>query len=205
MKEVTAFNTTEDAIVSLDNGGRFFDMMSKPDDGVISQAEVAKVAGVFSDKQSTVLFLDMALANLSSEERTRIVSHLSPTFKAAYEKYKPLWLFPSEAARNGVASSSVIVTGVPTLLRSVKDFVGFILVPAVKAFVLIPLIDKYDVYEIRDEVSSDIFLIAHAKGAGKLPQKMVKVAGIVKQLKARKEEEDGSKNYLEVLYFMDDN
>ena len=68
-----------------------------------------------------------------------------------------------------------------------------------------PIIDKYDVYEIRDEVSDDTFLIAHARGSIVLPEKKIKVAGVLKELKANKNEKKASKRFLEVLYYLDIN
>jgi len=65
-----------------------------------------------------------------------------------------------------------------------------------------PIIDKYDVYEIRDEVSDDTFLIAHARGSIVLPEKKIKVAVV---LKANKNEKKASKIFLEALYYLDIN
>lgn len=58
----------------------------------------------------------------------------------------------------------------------------------------------YDVYELRDEVSSESFIIAHSKSKEKLPEKKMKVAGIIKELKGNKQEDVGFKLFLEVLY-----
>ena len=71
--------------------------------------------------------------------------------------------------------------------------------------ILIPLIDIYDVYEIRDEESDDTFLLAHARGAVMLPEKKIKVAGVLKELKAKKEEKKASKRFLEAVYYLDSN
>ena len=72
----------------------------------------------------------------------------------------------------------------------------------VMVFIPVPLVDSYDVYEIRDENSSETFLIAHARGAEKLPEQLIKVAGVLKELKSNKEEENGSKKFLEINYFI---
>ena len=70
-------------------------------------------------------------------------------------------------------------------------------------FVPVPIIEKYEVYEVRDEASSATFLIAHAKGIGKLPEGKTIVAGVLKELKDDKGEEKGRRKFLEVNYFMD--
>ena len=76
---------------------------------------------------------------------------------------------------------------------------------SVMTFMMVPIIDQYDVYELKDEASSGSFLIAHAKGATKLPQARIKVAGVLKELKAKKDEENASKKFLEAVYYMEGN
>ncbi|MEM9831274.1 MAG: hypothetical protein AAF944_11600 [Bacteroidota bacterium] len=70
-------------------------------------------------------------------------------------------------------------------------------------FTMMPLIDKYDVYELRDEPSSDTFLIAHAKGSKKLPERRVKVAGVLKEMKIKRNEESTPEIFLEALYHLE--
>ncbi|AOM80974.1 hypothetical protein BFS30_23410 [Pedobacter steynii] len=112
----------------------------------------------------------------------------------------------SEANGIGIVSSNAIITGIPKMIESKSDFKGYILIPMlagkVTTFIPVPIIDRYDVYEIRDEKSSDTFLIAHAKGSEKLPERKIKVAGVLKELKSKKDEDKGSKKFLEVNYFL---
>ena len=61
MKKITPYKTTRNAITAMDNGGRFYNLLTKANDGNVSTSELAKVAGVFSDKQKMVLYLDMSL------------------------------------------------------------------------------------------------------------------------------------------------
>jgi hypothetical protein len=203
MKKVIPYNTIAEAKASLDNGGRFYNVLSQPDDGVISQAEVAKVAGLFNAKQKMVLFLDLAISELESTEQEELISNLSDEFKPIYEKYKSTNLLPSEADKNGWLSSNVIISGTPKLLGADKAFKGFVMVSAGKTFTLIPIIDKYAMYEIRDDASSATFIIAHIKGETTLPAKTIKVGGVLKQLKVAKDDENASKKFLEATYFMD--
>ncbi|EAR12610.1 hypothetical protein PI23P_08290 [Polaribacter irgensii 23-P] len=113
---------------------------------------------------------------------------------------------PSEAGSKGIIAANTIITGIPKLTTSKTDFIGFILVPImignVTTFSLIPLIEIYDVYELRDENSSQSFLIAHSKGTNKLPEKIIIVAGVLKELKANKNEKKASKMFLEAVYHM---
>ena len=59
--------------------------------------------------------------------------------------------------------------------------------------------------KIRDEESDDTFLVAHARGSDMLPLKKIKVAGVLKELKAKKEEKKASKRFLEAVYYLDIN
>ena len=71
---------------------------------------------------------------------------------------------------------------------------------SVTTFMMIPLIDQYDVYELRDEESSETFLIAHLKGSEKLPSKKMILGGVFKELNIS-EAEDGIKaKFLKTVY-----
>ncbi|MEO8474269.1 MAG: hypothetical protein ABI477_18855 [Chryseolinea sp.] len=203
MKKVISYNSIAEAKASLDNGGRFYNVLSQPDDGVISKAEVAKVAGLFNAKQQMVLFLDLAISELEEPEKEQLILNLSNEFRPIYDKYKSSNLLPSEVDKKGSLSTNVIITGTPKLLGSDKEFKGFVMVSAGKTFMLIPIIDKYTMYEIRDDASSATFIIAHAKSDTTLPAKTMKVGGVLKQLKLSKGDEHASKTFLEATYFMD--
>jgi len=207
MKQLMPFNNITDAISNLDNGGRFYDVFSKSNDGEISKAELGKLAGVFNDKQKMILFLDLSMSNFDTTAKSKIISSLSQDLQQIYNKHKADILLPSEASIKGQLANNTIVTGIPKLIDSRTDFNGFIIFPLmagkVMTMMIIPIIEKYDVYKIRDNESSKSFLIAHDKEMKRLPEKMMKVAGVLKELKDNKEEEKSSKMYLEAMYFMD--
>jgi len=205
MKKIEPYKNINEATLSLDNGGRFYNVLTKSDDGIISTSELGKVAGLFIDKQKMVLFLDLAISNFDVNTKEKIVNSLDASLRSTYEKYKSHELLPSEAYDKGILSSNSIITGFPKKIDSKSDFNGAIVLPVGKSIVVIPIIDKYDVYEIRDEVSDDTFLIAHARGSIVLPEKKIKVAGVLKELKANKNEKKASKRFLEALYYLDIN
>ena len=205
MKKIEPYKNINEATLSLDNGGRFYNVLTKSDDGIISTSELGKVAGLFIDKQKMVLFLDLAISNFDVNAKEKIVNSLDASLRSTYEKYKSHELLPSEAYDKGILSSNSIITGFPKKIDSKSDFNGVIVLPVGKSFVVMPIIDKYDVYEIRDEVSDDTFLIAHARGSIVLPEKKIKVAGVLKELKANKNEKKASKRFLEALYYLDIN
>ena len=207
MQKLIPFSTSNDALKTLDNGGRFYHLFSKADDGLITSAELGKVAGWFSNKQKMVLYLDLSLSQLAAEEQQAIVSKLDADLQAAYQLYKPQHLLPSEALAHGTIAANAIITGVPRLTESRTDFKGFIMIPIttgqVTTFSMIPLFDVYDVYEIRDEASDVDFLIAHAKGQMKLPEQGIKVGGVLKELKGDQKEETATGKFLEAFYQME--
>ncbi len=209
MKKIEPYKSINDAISNLDNGGRFYNLLTKADDGIISKSELGKVGGIFNDKQQMILFFELSISKLDDKKRNTIISKLEEDLQKIYIKYKPIELLPSEAHSKGIIASNAIITGIPRLTESKSDFIGFIMIPIIvgniTTFSMIPLIDLYDVYEIRDEVSDKIFLIAHSKGSNKLPEKRIKVAGVLKELKSDKNEKKASKKFLEAVYHMDIN
>ena len=205
MKKVEPYKNINEATLSLDNGGRFYNVLTKSDDGIISTSELGKVAGLFIDKQKMVLFLDLAISNFDVNAKEKIVNSLDVSLRSTYEKYKSQEFLPSEAYDKGILSSNSIITGFPKKIDSKSDFNGVIIIPVGNSMIAIPLIDKYDVYEIRDEVSDDTFLIAHARGSIVLPEKKIKVAGVLKELKSNKNEKKTSKKFLEALYYLNIN
>ncbi|WP_299222711.1 hypothetical protein [uncultured Aquimarina sp.] len=207
MKKIEPFKNIDEAIATLDNGGRFYNILTKADDGVISPAELGKVAGLFSDKQKMILFLDVSISELDTLARNQIISSLSKDFQSIYAKYNVIELLPSEVNHKGKLSLNTIITGIPKKVASQSDFNGFIMVPIVAGkvttFSMIPIVETYDVYEIAEEESSETFLIAHAKGYHKLPEKKIKIAGVLKELKSKKDEKTASKKYLEAVYYIE--
>lgn len=202
MEIVTPYTEINEALHSLDNGGRFYNLLTKAEDGIISQAELGKTGGIFNDKQQMILFLELSISELRPAEKETIISKLDENLKESYLKYKPQNLLPSEVNEKGILASNLILKGVPELIDSKSDFKGFVMVPIMTGktttFTFIPLVDRYDVYELRDEKTSETFIIAHSRRFDKLPNEKMIVAGVLKELK---ENEDGEKHkFLEAIY-----
>lgn len=204
MEIVKPYSEINKAIASLDNGGRFYNLLTKAEDGIISQAELGKLGGIFNDKQKMILFLELSISRLKENEKEIIISKLDKSLKEDYLKYKPQNLLPSEVKNKGILSSNLIMTGVPKLIDSKADFNGFIMIPVmtgnVTTFTLIPLIDNYDVYELRDDKTSETFIIAHSKSFKKLLNEKIVVAGVLKELE--KNEKDVKDIFLEANYYI---
>lgn len=205
MKFIIPYKSLDEATTSLDNGGRFYNFLTTAEDGIISPAEVGKVAGLFNDRQKIILYLAMSFSALNASARQQIENSLSEELKASYKKYSPHNLLPSEAKEKGQLAANTIITGVPVHIDSKKDFNGFIIVPVmvgtVMTMMLIPIIDRYDVYNLKDEATSESFLIAHARSKEKLPKILISVGGNLKELKLKKDEKAPAEMFLEVVYY----
>ncbi len=205
MEKIEPYRTLEEALRALDNGGRFYNILTKADDGEITPAEIGKAAGIFNDKQQMVLFLELATSRLTEQEKAALAAKLEDDLQARYQKYKPREFLPSEAGIQEALAANVIITGVPKHVESKTEFSGFVMVPIMVGKVMtlmpIPINQQYDVYELRDEVLADTFLIAHAKGEDKLPEERIRVGGVIKELKADKEEREASRTFLEAVYY----
>jgi hypothetical protein len=122
MKQIHPYKTVDEALTSLDNGGRFYNLFTQAEDGTITQAELAKVSGLFNEKQKLVLFLDLSLSKLDSDSREQVISKLDDNLKATYQKYKPAVMSPSEVNKIGTKSSNIAVTGIPEMKESRNYF-----------------------------------------------------------------------------------
>ncbi len=206
MKKITPYKTTKGAIAALDNGGRFYNLASRANDGEITQAELAKAAGVVSDTQKIITYLELSLNQLDEQARQQVLSHLSRDLKTKYEKYLPQRFLASDAVTHSEVAAPAIIKGIPKLVDSKSEFTGFIMIPIstgnVTTFVMVPIFDQYDVYELRDQQSDEAFFVAHGRGRHKLPEQLVLCGGVVKELKADKKEKVASKKYLEMTHYV---
>jgi hypothetical protein len=207
MKKIKAYLNIEEAMLSLDNGGRFYNLMSRANNKIITQAELGKVAGLFNDKQKMMLYLELVLSKLSTGMKGILLAKLTPELRQSYEKHKPQYLQPSAAEEHGVLGSNAMITGIPKLTDSKTELSGFVMFPIMAgktmSMVMIPIMDKYDVYELKDDVNGEKFFIAHARGKQQLPEEQITIAGLIKELKADKKGEKPSHKFLEAIYYLE--
>ncbi len=205
MKKITPAKNIQEALEILDNGGRFYNFKAKANDGRIDQSELGKVAGIFSDHQEMILFLEMLMVNLPLEDKSKIISMLDKTLQEKYSRLQAQNMSLSDVKEKGMFSNSIITKGIPHLVESKSEFTGFIMIPIVAgnvtSFSMIPLIEEYDVYELKDAISGETILIAHTKLFDNLPNKEISVAGVLKELKPSKEGKTDSGKFLEVVYY----
>jgi hypothetical protein len=206
MKEIIPYQNIDEALIKLDNGGRFYNLFTKAADGEINSAELAKVAGMFNERQKLVLYLELSMSNLSKEDQVSIIAKLDDRLRKDFLKHKAQELMASEAEKRGILAANAIITGIPTIKESKSEFVGLVLIPIstgkVMTFVPVPIIDRYDIYEIRDDYSDETFLIAHYRGKDKLPFEKIKVAGVLKEIEIKVGAVKSKRKFLEINYFL---
>lgn len=206
MRKVETYKSFAEAIELLDNGGRFYNILTKEDDGVIERSELSKVAGLFSDKQKMILFFQLSISDLTKQDQELLVSKFSTRLKDLYNDFKPVEFDISDYSTIRNKPSNLIVKGIPKLVDKKSNFHGFITIPIstgkITTFSMIPIIEIYDVYEILDENNTKL-IVAHSQTRNKLPEKMIKIAGNMKDLREDKRENVPSLKYLEVAYYAD--
>jgi hypothetical protein len=103
LTEVPRLRTFDDAMRVLDNGGRFFDLAAKATDGVLTSGEIARAAGtgVLAPAVLPALFLEMALADLSEDDRRRVIERMDEKLRRlrgrACVTQPDAWRFSREA------------------------------------------------------------------------------------------------------------
>ena len=204
MQDVIPYKNYAGALEALDNGGRFYNIFTKSNDEEVSPTELAKVAGVFSDKQKMFLFYEMAIRELSEGDKQSLFDNLSEDLQAEYEKHKPQELLPSEADSKGVVSKTAILTGCPRFVTDKTVFNGFVFVPVSTnrsmSMIMIPIMDQYDIYELTDDSSSTKTFIANVRGVARLPVALTRFGGILKESSVDKEGKEQGRLFLEALY-----
>ena len=208
MKQIIPFHTFKEAIESFDNGGRFFNFLSHAKDGVVTPAELGKVAGVTHDPQAMILYLMMSISTLDNHSKERVLAHLDTSLFDLYEKYHPVHMTLEQFAGLGKAGISTTVVGTPKKISSTNDFGGSIMVPvivdAVTSFAIVPIVSAYDVYELTSEESNTVVTVAHHKEKSPLPERKLRIGGMLTSLNQSEETGKASEVFLEVQYYVEE-
>ena len=208
MKQIIPFHTLQEAIDSFDNGGRFFNFLSHAKDGVVTPAELGKVAGVTHDPQAMILYLVMSISILDNHSKERVIAHLDTALFDLYEKFRPVHMSLEQLAGLGKAGTSTTVVGTPKKISSTTDFGGSIMVPVivdtVTSFAIVPIISAYDVYELTTEESNTVVTVAHHKERSPLPERKLRLGGMLTSLNRSEESSKANEVFLEVQYYVEE-
>lgn len=207
MREVHPYKTESGLMKALDNGGRFFNVFTRAGDDQITRAELAKAAGVFGSKAKAVLFFEMAQQALPQQVRSRAVTALGPKARKDHQKFLPAKLLPSLVESKGKAGACMIVEGFPRFLKNKTQFTGMMMLPistgSVTTFIMIPLYDQFDVYEVFDDrrMRRPYCVLATTRGVAFPSGDPVRLGGILRKMEAKKKAEREHKFYLEACYY----
>jgi len=205
MKEISVFKDKAEAIKALDNGGRFYSLLAKANDGVIDNSELAKVAGTFGQKQRMILFLDMALQGLALEEQEEVINYLSNDLRKTYLRHKSSVVKIEDLKQEGQLNTNIITIGFPKIIEIKDEFEGFVMAPVVSdkvtTMIMIPLIEQYQVYELYDTESDADFVVTHHGKSEHLPGHKIRIGGVIKEMKLGKNENSSTQRFLEAHFY----
>ena len=206
MKLITPYKTKHGALKSLDNGGKFYNIFTTPDDGVISQAEVAKVVGVSSPAKA-FLFLELALLGLLESDRESIFQRLGPKLTKARQKHRIQKFSIGSFKESCKPGTCAIVSGYPSFLEDKTQFQGMIMIPIMTGKVMtmmsIPIMDRFDVYQLYQNGSHTgaHSIIATVRGSKRLPNRRTTFAGLSKKLNFKTKAKNPHNIILEASFY----
>ena len=202
MRQLSPYRTVQGARRALDNGGRFYNLLTRAGDNVVEGVELARAAGVYSSDAMAFLHFEMALMDLPPEERAEVLSLLVPDLRAQLEAKRPRVLLPSRVEPEGRAGVPAIVTGYPRFVEDKTQLQGFIVMVA-PVIMMVPITDEFDVYEVFDSEDQAYprTLIATVRGSKRLDDARTRFGGVLKEL--RFEDKTGREHglYMEAAYY----
>lgn len=207
MRELQPYRTLRGLQKSIDNGGRFYNFLTSADDQVVTRAELAKAAGVFTAGVQAFLFLEMAQQDLQPEDRRSILNLLDPELRADYQRNRPQQLLPSAIEADGSKGRALIVEGYPRFVEDRTQFSGFIMVPMmannVTTFIMVPIFDKFDVYEVFDDrrMRKPNSMVATVRGQQFAQDGRIRFGGVLRNLTFKDATKKSHRFYLETLFY----
>ncbi len=203
MKNVTPYKTLAEAVKALDSGAGFLNLFSRAGDDIVSEAELGKAAGAFAETQRSLLFFEMATADLTAQEKADIVGRFAPKLKNRYEAERPTHINARDFTTHAENGRCCVVHG--TLKRTDEDHTDMrtTLIPIGSgirggpSFLVAceaPVIEVFDVYEmqVRSEVTETLrdfgdpppnaCLVLIPKGSIHRPQGSVRIGGVARPL-----------------------
>jgi len=207
MREVKPYKTREGLQRAIDNGGRFYKFFPHANAHVVSKGELAKAAGVCASDQTAFLFLELAYQGLRQSDREYIVSMLEPVLREKFRRKRPKTFQPSQVERDGTPGDAVVITGYPRFIEDKTQFSGFISVPIttgkVTTYAMIPIFDRFDVYELFDDdcQHEPSAMIAAETGKKFVSGTPVRLGGFLRKLESKNQTEPTHDLYLECVFY----
>ncbi|ANM30349.1 hypothetical protein ABI59_13370 [Acidobacteria bacterium Mor1] len=152
MRRVQPYKTFNGAARALDNGGRFYNLFTRAGDETVSTAELRRVAAASGGIRGALVFFEMALGELSAEERDRLVSMLEPKLRRELQAAPVEVVEPDAFAGRAQAGRPYIVEGYATQVDTTSAITSFIMIPIqvnnITTFSMLPITEVYDVYHL---------------------------------------------------------
>jgi hypothetical protein len=202
VRQLTPYRTLGGALRSLDNGGRFYNLLARAGDEVVEAAELARATGSVSSGTKAFLHFEMALMDLPWDEGGRVIASLSPDLLARYEAERACVMAPSAVEAEGRAGDSAIVTGYPVFVEDRSQFAGFIVL-VTPVIMVLPIFDQFDVYEVFDtpKCIAPRTVVATARSSKRLDGAMTRFGGMLRELYFDDQMISGHGLYLEIAYY----
>ena len=207
MRHVEPYRTERGLLNALDNGGRFYNVFAHAGDEQIARAELAKAAGATGSAANAVLFFEMAQVGLPDAARARAVRALGPRARRDYRDHKPTAMVPSRVDPDGTTQQPVIVEGVVRVLRDRSQFTGTMMLPIstgqTTTFMMVPLYDQFDVYELFDDrrMRRPCCVVATPRGLELPDGERVRFGGTIETLDAHEGAERRHAFFVEAEYY----
>lgn len=185
---VPFFADLPDAISSLDNGGRIYNVLSNAGDGVVTPGELARAAGEVSAGWRAALHFWLATLRLDDQDRDLLFERLDPKARRTVERYPPMVLGSSKVDRSKHLDRLALVSGCP---RVTAGFDGLGLFPSRGAVSWQPITDHMDVWFVNRTVA------AARNRVSMSPDEPLTFAGILRPMDGI----EGATLFLEVLMY----
>ena len=208
MKQIIPYTSFQEAIEAFDNGGKFFNLFSHARDGVVSPAELGQVAGIPNNKQAMILYLVMSISRLDNRSKERVLARLDTQLFDMYEKYRPVHMSLDQALDRGKPGISTTMVGMLKKVSTSADLGGNIMVPVVVGtetnYTMVPVENSYEVYELSSEYTDRVIMVAHSKEKQGLPERKLRVGGMLTSLSLPAGANVESSVFLEAQYYMEE-
>jgi hypothetical protein len=202
MRTIEPYKTFRGAAKALDNGGRFYNLLTQAGDKVVAASELARAAGVLSAGAQAFVHFEMALMALPPAEKAELVARLAPELRLRYQKHRPAFMAPSVVEDRGRVGMPAIVEGYPVFVEDKTQFTG-VIVLLVPVMAVIPIMEQFDVYEVYDtpEMNTPRTVIATSRGSKRLEGVTARFGGVLRDLQFEDKTGKGHGLYLETMYY----
>lgn len=206
METITPFKNLDAALTELDNGGRFYNLFTNAEDGIITQAEIEKKAQIFLDPKKSILFFELAISKLAHSDKTNIRAMLDPALQDHYEKNGPQHITSNQINKQ-LVGSNVILTGVPSKIEISDNFEGYISVPIlvgeITTFTKSAMSEYYSLFTLNNSSNNTSCIIGiPVQSKVPFPKNEITIGGVVKSFYTHADTDDDQKYFIEVSYLL---